>query len=169
MTDLTSPVLTAVLAATDQIVYLAYAMFIGGLALVLAEILFPGVWMGLLGLGGVLAAVVIAFTSSATLGVVMAIVAALAIPGFIVLWIKVAGPAMAITATVKDDPKVRESYKELLGLEGVAVTMLRPAGAAQFGDRRVNVVTDGEIIDANTRVEVCDVRGNRVVVRAVRL
>ena len=76
---------------------------------------------------------------------------------------------MAIKTSVPNDEEARESKEVLIGQEGVAATMLRPAGVAQFGDRRVDVVTDGEIIDADTRVTAVDVRGNRVVVRAVRL
>lgn len=52
----------------------------------------------------------------------------------------------------------------LLGQRGIAVTPLRPAGAAQFGDRRVDVITAGEFEDAGARVRVVEVRGNRIVV-----
>ena len=52
----------------------------------------------------------------------------------------------------------------LLGCRGRAVTPLRPAGAAQFGDRRVDVITAGEFEESGTPVRVIEVRGNRVVV-----
>ena len=55
----------------------------------------------------------------------------------------------------------------LLGNRGQAVSMLRPAGKAQFGDRFVDVVSDGPFIDAGTQIEVIEVVGNRVVVRQV--
>jgi membrane-bound serine protease (ClpP class) len=52
-----------------------------------------------------------------------------------------------------------------LGSRGTAVSPLRPAGIAQLDGERVDVVSDGEFIDAGTRVEVTRVDGNRIVVR----
>lgn len=52
----------------------------------------------------------------------------------------------------------------LLGQRGLAVTALRPAGVAQVGDRRIDVVTAGEFLDAGAAVRVIEVRGNRIVV-----
>ncbi|MBW7908729.1 MAG: ATP-dependent Clp protease proteolytic subunit [Kiritimatiellae bacterium] len=52
----------------------------------------------------------------------------------------------------------------LLGQVGTASTQLRPAGSAQFGDRRVDVVTAGGFVEAGATVRVIEVRGNRIVV-----
>lgn len=57
--------------------------------------------------------------------------------------------------------------RSLLGAEGIAITPLRPAGAAEFGDRRVDVVTRGEYEEAGARVRVVEVKGNRIVVEPV--
>ena len=43
--------------------------------------------------------------------------------------------------------------------------MLRPAGFALIDGERVDVVSDGEPIEAGTAVEVVRVDGNRIVVR----
>ncbi len=53
----------------------------------------------------------------------------------------------------------------LVGKSGQSITPLRPAGAALINGRRVDVVTRGEFIEAETEVEVIFVEGNRVVVR----
>jgi membrane-bound serine protease (ClpP class) len=50
---------------------------------------------------------------------------------------------------------------------GLAVGPLHPAGKARFGGEVVDVVTQGEYLEANVRVEVIERRGNRVVVRAI--
>jgi len=55
----------------------------------------------------------------------------------------------------------------LLGAIGTAATMLRPAGMAQFGDKFVDVVTDGAFIPAGSRVRVIEIEGYRVVVKEV--
>jgi membrane-bound serine protease (ClpP class) len=56
---------------------------------------------------------------------------------------------------------------ELVGKLGVAVSTLRPAGIADIEGRRVDVVSDGEFIEAGEPVRVDHVDGNRVVVRHV--
>ena len=51
-----------------------------------------------------------------------------------------------------------------VGDVGEAACLLRPAGTVRIGGKRVDVVTDGEFIEAGTKVTVVEVRGNRVVV-----
>lgn len=55
----------------------------------------------------------------------------------------------------------------LLGATGVTSTVLRPAGTVQFGDEFVDVVTDGGYIPAGAKVQVIEVEGTRIVVKAV--
>ncbi len=57
-------------------------------------------------------------------------------------------------------------FDHLLGAVGSAVTPLVPGGKVRFGDELVDVVTDGDFIDPGREVQVVEVRGNRVVVRA---
>lgn len=56
---------------------------------------------------------------------------------------------------------------DLVGKEGRTLSPLRPAGLAEFGDDRVDVVADSEFLDAGVAVRVIEVEGNRVVVEAV--
>ncbi len=51
------------------------------------------------------------------------------------------------------------------GAAGVALTALRPAGAATLDGTRFDVVTRGEFVEAETPIEVVRVEGNRIVVR----
>jgi membrane-bound ClpP family serine protease len=39
---------------------------------------------------------------------------------------------------------------------------------ARFGEKKVDVVSEGEVVDPDSRVRVIEVKGNRVVVRAIR-
>ena len=55
----------------------------------------------------------------------------------------------------------------LLGAVGTAVTVLRPAGSVRFGDRFIDVVTDGGYVPAGARVQVIEVEGTRIVVKEV--
>ena len=56
---------------------------------------------------------------------------------------------------------------ELLGAIGTTNTPLRPAGVVKFGDKFVDVVSDGGFIPAGTRVQVIQVEGTRIVVKEV--
>jgi membrane-bound serine protease (ClpP class) len=58
-----------------------------------------------------------------------------------------------------------EGDRGWLGKRGTAVSTLRPAGLADLGGERVDVVSDGEFIDAGAPIEVTRVDGNRIVVR----
>ena len=58
-----------------------------------------------------------------------------------------------------------ESMEELVGRTGVSLTPLRPAGMADIGGERIDVVTRGEFVLPGTEVEIIRVRGSRVVVR----
>ncbi len=55
----------------------------------------------------------------------------------------------------------------LLNKEGITESKLRPSGIALFDGDRYDVVTEGEYVDANTRVRVLRVDGNRIVVEKV--
>lgn len=51
------------------------------------------------------------------------------------------------------------------GLRGEALTMLRPAGRARFGNTTYDVMTEGEFLEKGTPVEIILVEGNRYLVR----
>ncbi|MBN2474925.1 MAG: hypothetical protein JXB62_09985 [Pirellulales bacterium] len=64
----------------------------------------------------------------------------------------------------------RESLVELgdfVGSRGTTTTQLTPSGKARFGTMLVDVITDGDVVARGTEIEVVEVHGNRIVVRAV--
>ena len=56
--------------------------------------------------------------------------------------------------------------QELLGKVGVSITALRPSGIAEIGGARLDVMTSGEFIAPSTAIEVTDVKGLHILVRA---
>lgn len=58
-----------------------------------------------------------------------------------------------------------ESDRRWLGKQGTAVSPLRPAGIAHLDGERVDVVSEGELIEPGEPIEVIRVDGNRIVVR----
>jgi membrane-bound serine protease (ClpP class) len=58
-----------------------------------------------------------------------------------------------------------EGDRRWVGKSGTAASPLRPAGLAHLDGERVDVVSDGEFIEAGEPIEVTRVDGNRIVVR----
>jgi len=58
-------------------------------------------------------------------------------------------------------------YESLLGKEGIAITLLRPAGTAMIDGEKVSVVTGGDFIEQNSRIRVMKVEGYRIVVERI--
>jgi membrane-bound serine protease (ClpP class) len=52
-----------------------------------------------------------------------------------------------------------------VGMIGTTASSLRPTGKAMFGDKYVNVVSDGAYIDHGIKIEVIRIAGNRIIVR----
>jgi membrane-bound serine protease (ClpP class) len=50
---------------------------------------------------------------------------------------------------------------------GMALSALRPAGKARFGDEVLDVLTDGDFIEAGRQVRIVELEGNRIVVADV--
>ena len=56
-------------------------------------------------------------------------------------------------------------WSQVEGRDGVAVTMLRPAGSAMIDGKKYDVVTRGDFLDKGTPVTVVAVDSNRIVVK----
>lgn len=70
------------------------------------------------------------------------------------------------TAPALSDAQIAEG-RALLGAHGVALTTLRPAGTAVVGERRYDVITEGEYIAAGEPIYIVRVEGTKVVVRRI--
>ena len=58
-----------------------------------------------------------------------------------------------------------ESLAHLLGEHGRTSTVCRPIGRARFGDELVDVIAEGNFLEAETPIEVIEVRGTQVLVK----
>ena len=143
-------------------------LYVIGMALAIAEVFLPGAVMGLIGLVCVLASIYLAFQQeSIALGWSLVGITIAAIPVLVILWVKVLNRVFAIKQTQEGYTSAQVELKALVGQEGVALTQLRPSGMARFADEKVDVVSEGEVIERGSRVRVIEVESNRVVVRAV--
>ena len=57
--------------------------------------------------------------------------------------------------------------KELAKIGPPAIHRARKAGIARFGDRFVDVVSEGSLIEMGSRVQVVEIEGNRIVVKEI--
>ena len=57
---------------------------------------------------------------------------------------------------------------DLLSAEGVAITTFELSGIANINGKKVDVISEGEMISKNTRIKVTGVKGNRIVVKPVK-
>ena len=74
----------------------------------------------------------------------------------------------AVAGSVSPMPSAEEQQARadgLTGRRGLATTMLRPAGRAEFDGEPFDVVTEGDSINRGEPIEICEVRGNRIVVK----
>ncbi|MHC4322960.1 MAG: NfeD family protein [Planctomycetota bacterium] len=74
------------------------------------------------------------------------------------------GTEMEISMTA---PPERQTIGINVGDIGEVVSKLRPTGKARFGDAIVDVVAEAEFLDKGVQVEIIEIHGNRVVVKAV--
>ena len=63
---------------------------------------------------------------------------------------------------------VKENYSEYLGQTGVALTALRPTGAAMINNKRLDVISVENFIDIDTLIQVVGVNGTKVAIEKSR-
>ena len=142
-------------------------LFTVGLAAVFAEILIPGMIVGICGAIGMLASIYWTYQAGATnLGHIMVGVSIISVPIFVLLWYRLASRTFAVTASEADFHPPGD-FGRFLGEEGVAVTNLHPTGIANVDGKRIDVVTRGEMVSKNTRIKIIEVQGNRVIVKSI--
>lgn len=142
-------------------------IYIIGFALLLVEIFVPGMIAGSIGLLLIGFSIVVIITSKSVFW------------GLILMGFTLVAAAMLIRSAIRrfslrqslthaeGYSSAREELRDLLGREGVALTMLRPSGTAEFDGDRVDVITAGEVVTKDSRIKVVEVEGNRVVVRTL--
>ncbi|NMB42515.1 MAG: serine protease [Clostridiales bacterium] len=57
------------------------------------------------------------------------------------------------------------TYDELIGKKGIAVTDLRPSGTGKFDGKEYDIITEGKYINKGTNIVVYKVEGVRIIVK----
>ncbi|WP_375540544.1 NfeD family protein [Peribacillus simplex] len=154
--------------------YESLAMFIIGVILVLVEFFIPGGIIGLLGFTAIVGSLFLATGDPVHMTISLLIAVTVSILVFILL-VKVFGKQMKFfrKMILTDATKTEQGYVsnpnrlDLLGVEGKALTDLRPSGTALVKEERVDVVTEGSFISKGSSIIIIKVEGSRVVVREI--
>jgi len=149
------------------------ALALVGLLLILFELhVLPGHGVaGTLGAIILVASVLLAFGLQFFVGALqalaIAIVLTVVIFALLIRWIPENAfmKRIVFAGTQGPDYVASLDHRDLLGASGTALSFLRPAGVAMFGEVRADVLTEGEFVPAGTPVRVTRVEGARVFVR----
>ncbi|MBF8436015.1 nodulation protein NfeD [Halanaerobiaceae bacterium Z-7014] len=148
-------------------------LFLAGLLLIAIEIfVIPGFgFTGITGIAAIFASLFFIFPDSSMAWTIMAAVLVLSTIGTIIL-IKFFGTSyfwrrisLGESLTTETGYVSSKDYKDLVGKTGRTVSTLRPAGIADFDGERIDVVSEGGYIEAETTVIVVKVEGRRVIVK----
>lgn len=150
-----------------------------GIGLIIVELFMPG--FGIPGISGiVLLIVAAAFTWNqygyvAGLGVSLILLVIVGAAIYISIRSATKGRLSRSPLVLKSEQTRAEGfiatdeYDKYLNTEGTTLTVLRPAGLAEIGGERVNVVSEGNFIDKGVRVRVREVAGSRVMVERLEV
>ena len=148
---------------------LEVTLFLAGIALLLVEMfLIPGFGVaGIAGFVAIGASIYLTFGDQALMVGAIAVVTGAV--GLVLVFRYLprtrAAHALVLESAIGEQAPPRERLEPLEGAIGIAITDLRPAGTARFGQRKVDVVSDGEFVPKGSTVRVILVEGARVVVR----
>jgi membrane-bound ClpP family serine protease len=150
-----------------------------GIALLIIEIFTPG--FGVPGISGIIlliTSIVITWNnygSIAGLGMTFVVVALAGITVSVSLKSAATGRISKSALILKDGESRNAGYTatrdmgRYLGKDGIVITILRPAGIAEFDGERLNVVSNGEFIQKGVRVRIELIEGARILVREVKI
>jgi membrane-bound ClpP family serine protease len=147
-------------------------LFVAGLLLIFLEFFLPGAISGTLGVAALIFSLFLAGENGIQMGVSILIAIFFSVLVFFIM-IKIFNKKLVLfnKMVLSESAKKEDGYvsnvnrTDLLGKEGIALTILRPAGTVIINNERVDVVSEGGFIDQNAVVKVIKVEGARIVVR----
>ena len=142
-----------------------------GILLLLLEILFvPGTTI--VGVGGIILLAIGIYLSYAYLGTIaghvsLASCVVVVILSLVVLLKGNTWKRMALDSSIDSRSLVNMSTRVTVGDRGVTVSRLNPMGKALFGEKMLEVTSDGEFVDEAKDIEVVKVEQNKIKVKTV--
>jgi membrane-bound ClpP family serine protease len=150
---------------------LSFVLIAAGFALLATEVLLlPSGICGLLALGAWAVGIVLAFNHDPSVGLLAMVSVAAGGGLFFYLWFNTPlGKQMVLHSPEADTTlagtEANQELERLVGRYGRTVSALRPSGIAEFDGRRVDVITEGLMVEPDQTVRCVEVKAGRVVVR----
>jgi membrane-bound ClpP family serine protease len=149
-------------------------LFGAGILLIFLEFFLPGAISGTIGTALLILSLFIAGGNALQMGVSILISLFFTILAFFMM-IKVFDKKLILfnKMILFDSARKEDGYvsninrTDLLDKEGIALTILRPAGTVIINSERIDAVSEGGFIDQNAKVKVIKVEGARIVVREI--
>ena len=149
-------------------------LFITGIAFIFIEIFAPGGIFGISGCLAIFGSIFLCFRNYPSVA-------------FYVMILELVFASIAIVLALKFLPKTKfgkyvilskkesedegfishDSLDDVKDKEGVALTLLRPAGKAEINGKKFDVVTEGGYVQKNEKVKVVMISGKKIVVRKI--
>lgn len=158
----------------DGMTLISVILLILGFILIGIEFTAPGISFP--GIAGVicLGAGVFISADSVAEGVILTVII-LVILGImlgVALWLlakgKLVKPLILAQEQTKEQGYISSADLEhLLGLEGIALTDLRPAGIGKFEEKQLDVISEGQYISKGTEIVINEVKGSKLIVRVL--
>ncbi|WP_047981456.1 NfeD family protein [Ornithinibacillus contaminans] len=152
----------------------AIILLVIGIGLIIAEIFIPGGILGVIGIGAVIGSLFMSGASISNMTMSIAIAFLVAIIASVILFRRIGLDKGIFRHVILRDRTTtelgyvsNENRLDLIGMEGITVTALRPSGMAVINNERIDVISEGSFIPANAKVKVVKVEGVRVVVRGL--
>jgi membrane-bound serine protease (ClpP class) len=149
---------------------LVITLLVVGVVLLVLETILPGAVAGIIGFLCLAAGVAVSYSELGLRAgnVVLAITTLVLVSGFAV-WIKYFPNSwvgrLFISRRVVGN--INAAQPELINQIGTALTPLRPSGTALINGQRVDVISEGMLIERGTPIKVIAVEGMRTVVSAM--
>ncbi len=138
-----------------------------GICLVIVEMFLPGLVFGAMALLSMLVAVILTFVQFGT-GPAIAMLAGLLIAAGVVAAACFKSLPKGIgSRPTPSDSSIAADLQGLQDREGRSLSMLKPAGKAEFDGRLVDVTAETGIIQAGRKIRVVQVLGTHLIVRQV--
>ncbi|ESU30613.1 hypothetical protein G3A_21040 [Bacillus sp. 17376] len=149
-------------------------LFALGVGLILLELFIPGGIAGIIGLIAIFASFFMASDNVVHMGIslLIALTASIVLS---ILMIRVFGKRMKFFRRIilTDSTSTEKGYVsnknrlELIGVEGITLTPLRPSGTIVVEDERIDAVSEGGFIAKDKKVRIVKTEGSRIVVREI--
>ena len=160
----------------DWWLVLGVILYIACAVLIVAEVFVPsGGIISILAAACLVGGIAIFFRYGNTAGIIGIVAAAVLIPAVIIFSYRMF-PKTKFGKSVTLEPPEREpgdaipdveDLREFLGKTGTVLTPLRPVGMCDFSGRRIECVAEAGLIEKDKQIEVIQVNGTQLTVRAI--